>query len=115
MATPECSAITARGHLGRDGRGAPRPSAQGLLITRHGRLVEELMARVHRAGATGPLVQRADAGFFSYSLLDTLTRLGASWSMTVIINPRIRACIEAIDESAWPTIFYPDGREAPSG
>jgi hypothetical protein len=77
-----------------------------------GRFVEELVARVRRAGATGPLVLRADAGFFSYSLLDTLNRLGVSWSITVMVNPRIRACIEAIDESAWRTIFYPDGGEA---
>ena len=34
-----------------------------------GRFVEELVARVRRAEATGPLVLRADAGFFSYSLL----------------------------------------------
>jgi hypothetical protein len=58
------------------------------------------------------LVLRADAGLFSYSLLDTLTRLGVSWSVTVIINPRIRSCIEAINESAWRTIIYPDGGEA---
>jgi Transposase DDE domain group 1 len=77
-----------------------------------GRFVEELVARVRRAGATGPLVLRADAGFFSYSLVDTLNRLGVSWSITVIINPRIRACIETIDESAWRTIFYPHGGEA---
>ena len=70
------------------------------------------MARVRRAGASGALTLRADAGFFSYSLLDTLNRLGVSWSITVIINPRIRTCIEAIDESAWQTIFYPDGGEA---
>lgn len=77
-----------------------------------GRFVEELVARVRRAGASGPLVLRADAGFFSYALVDTLNRLGVSWSITVIINPRIRACIEAIDESAWQTIFYPGGGEA---
>ena len=31
----------------------------------HKRFVEELVARVRRAGATGPLTLRADAGFFS--------------------------------------------------
>ena len=77
-----------------------------------GRFAEELVARVRRAGATGSLVLRADAGFFSWALIDTLTRLGVCWTVTVIINPRIRACIEAIDESAWQTIFYPDGGEA---
>lgn len=77
-----------------------------------GRFVEELVARVRRAGASGPLVLRADAGFFSYTLVDTLTRLGVSWSVTVNISAHVRACIEAIDESAWRTIFYPDGGEA---
>ena len=38
------------------------------------RFVEELIARVRRAGATGELTVRADAGFWSYALIDTLTR-----------------------------------------
>jgi len=78
----------------------------------HKRFVEELIARVRRAGATGALVVRADAGFFSYALIDTLSRLGVAWSITVHINPHIRACIEAIDESAWEAIVYPDGGAA---
>jgi hypothetical protein len=78
----------------------------------HKRFVQELVARVRRAGASGPLVMRADAGFFSYALIDTLTRLGVAWSITVQIGPRMRACIEAIDESAWKAIVYPDGGAA---
>jgi hypothetical protein len=78
----------------------------------HKRFVSELVARVRRAGATGSLVVRADAGFFSFALIDTLTRLGVAWSITVSISPRIRACIEAIDESAWQSIVYPDGGAA---
>ncbi len=77
-----------------------------------GRFSEELIARVRRAGASGPLVVRADAGFFSYALVDTLNRLGVSWSITVNIGAHFRAAIEAIDESAWQTIRYPDGGEA---
>jgi hypothetical protein len=77
-----------------------------------GRFVEELIARVRRSGATGPVVLRADAGFFSYALIDTLNRLGVFFSITVKNNVRIRACIEAIDGSAWQTIHYPDGGEA---
>jgi hypothetical protein len=76
------------------------------------RFSEELIARVCRAGASGPLVVRADAGFFSYALVNTLIRLGVSWSITVNIGAHIRAAIEAIDESAWQTIHYPDGGEA---
>ena len=78
----------------------------------HKRFVEELVARVRRAGAAGPLVVRADAGFWSWALIDTLRRAGVAWSITVTINAQIRACIEAIDESAWVPIAYPDGGEA---
>lgn len=73
------------------------------------RFVEELIARVRRGGALGALTVRADAGFWSYALIDALTRLGVAWSITVRINPSIRKAIEAIDESTWTTITYPDG------
>ena len=76
------------------------------------RFAEELIARVRRAGAIGELTVRADAGFWNYALIDTLIRLGVAWSITVRINPSIRKAIEAIDESVWTTIAYPDGGEA---
>jgi len=76
------------------------------------RFVEELVARARRAGATGELTVRADSGFWSYALIDTLTRLGVHWSITVAISTQIRAEIEAIDEDSWQTITYPDGGEA---
>ena len=76
------------------------------------RFVEELIARVRRAGATGQLTVRADAGFWNYALIDTLVRLGVRWSVTVRINKQIRAGIDAIAETAWTTITYPDGGEA---
>ena len=76
------------------------------------RFTEELIARVRHAGATGALIVRADAGFWNYALIDTLTRLGVRWSVTVRINASIRKTIDAIDESAWTTIAYPDGGQA---
>ena len=76
------------------------------------RFCEELIARVRRAGASGALVVRADSGFFSWALIDTLARLGVSWSITVSSNPLIKAAIEAIDEAAWVSIDYPDAGEA---
>jgi hypothetical protein len=76
------------------------------------RFAEELIARVRRAGATGALTVRADAGFWNYALIDTLGRLGVAWSITVRINASIRKAIEKIDESAWTPIVYPDGGEA---
>jgi hypothetical protein len=76
------------------------------------RFVEELIARTRRAGAAGELTVRADSGFWSYALVDTLTRLGVHFSITVPITQAIRGEIEAIDEAGWEPIAYPDGGEA---
>jgi len=76
------------------------------------RFVEELIARIRRAGATGALTVRADSGFWSYKLIDTLCRLGVRWSITVPMNPQITKAIASIDEDTWTTITYPAGGEA---
>jgi Transposase DDE domain group 1 len=78
----------------------------------HRRFVEELIARVRRAGADGPLTVRADAGFYSWELVDTLNRLNVGWSITVSMNPSVRTAITAIDETDWADIVYPDGGQA---
>ena len=78
----------------------------------HKRFVEELVARVRRAGATGPLTLRADSGFFSWNLIETLTRLGVSWSVTVSMNPSVRKAIAAIVDEDWIDIAYPNGGAA---
>jgi hypothetical protein len=77
------------------------------------RFIEELIARVRRAGAAGEILLRADAGFWSRQLIDTLERLGVSYSITVNINPSIQAAIEGIPQGGWLRIDnYPDGGEA---
>ena len=76
------------------------------------RFAEELIARVRRAGATGALTVRADGGFWNYPLIDTLSRLGVAWSVTVGANKHIRAAIGTISDDAWMSIVYPDGGEA---
>ena len=76
------------------------------------RFAEELIARVRRAGATGPLRMRADAGFYNWEMINRLTRLGVAWSITVNLNPSIRKAIAGIDEHDWTDIVYPDGGQA---
>jgi hypothetical protein len=76
------------------------------------RFIEELIARVRRAGASGALTVRGDAGFYSWDLIATLARLGVDWSITVAIKPGIRAAIDAIAEDDWTDIVYPDGGHA---
>ena len=75
------------------------------------RFIDELVARVRRAGATGELTMRFDAGFWSNETIKTLNRHGVSYTMAVRAGHRsIAAAITGIDETAWRTIDYtPDG------
>ena len=72
----------------------------------------EAVRRVRRAGASGPVTVRADAGFWSYRLIETLDRLGAGWSITVPLHANVRAAVEAIPEDEWTSIGYPEGGQA---
>jgi hypothetical protein len=71
------------------------------------RFVEELIARVRRAGARGPIVLRADSGFWSNRLFALCRRLGVNFSVTVTRQKPIVEAIEAIAEDAWVDIAYP--------
>jgi hypothetical protein len=74
------------------------------------RFVDELVARCRRAGASGELTLRMDAGFWSAKTLKTLRRHGIRYSITVRQTKTIRAAITAIDQAAWLDIPYsPDG------
>jgi hypothetical protein len=74
-----------------------------------GRFLDELIARVERAGATGPKLLRADSGFWSRATFDRLDRAGWQFSIGVRLQPQVRAAIESIPESAWLTLpDYPD-------
>lgn len=76
------------------------------------RFAEELIARLRRAGATGPLTLRADSGFYNWELANRLDRLGVKWSITVNPNASTDKAITAIPEDAWIDIAYPDGGAA---
>jgi hypothetical protein len=77
------------------------------------RFVEELVARLHRAGATGAIVMRFDSGFWSAETIATLGRLGVSYTMAVRTGTKSLArAIAAITEEAWVEIDYPDGGRA---
>ena len=72
------------------------------------RFCDELIARVTRAGASGPKLLRADSGFWSGKTFDRLDRAGWQFSIGVRLQPQVRAAIEQIDESAWATLAdYP--------
>src|SRR5215217_3212004 len=71
-------------------------TARGML-----RFCDELIARVERAGATGPKLLRADSGFWSNKTFDRLDRAGWQFSIGVRLQPAVRAAIEQIHEHAW--------------
>ena len=76
------------------------------------RFIDELIARVRRAGATGQLTVRVDSGFWSNDTIATLNRLNVRYTMAVRTSTKsIAAAITAIPEQAWVEIKYTsDGR-----
>jgi len=74
------------------------------------RFVEELVARVRRAGATGELIMRFDSGFWSNRTIAVLERLEVGFTMGVRMQTSVVSAISSIAESAWTPIEYtPDG------
>lgn len=76
------------------------------------RFVDELIARVDRAGATGTVLLRADSGFWNTKVFERLERAGWQYSIGVRMIKTVRGAVEAIDEDAWQLIAYPDDGEA---
>jgi hypothetical protein len=71
------------------------------------RFIEELIARLRRAGASGELVLRCDSGFWSNDTIATLSRLGVRYTMAVRTgNVAVAKVIAAIDEESWKPIEY---------
>ncbi len=76
------------------------------------RFCEELIARVERAGASGPKLLRADSGVWNTKVFEYLEKMGWQYSIGVRMIKTVRAAVEAIDESAWQSIEYPNEGEA---
>ncbi len=66
----------------------------------------ETVSRVRNAGNTGQLTVRADSAFYSKAVLSTAVKFDVRFSITARQDTRVRAAIEAIDESAWQPIPY---------
>jgi Transposase DDE domain group 1 len=69
-----------------------------------GRFLDELLARVARAGASGVELLRADSGFWSNQTFAKLEGAGWQYSIGVRPQPPVRAAIEQIPEQAWRTL-----------
>jgi hypothetical protein len=73
----------------------------------------ETFGRVRAGGATGPLVLRADSGFYSRSVVDACHRANVAFSITAKLHKGgVKTAIAAIDESAWvPIPYFLDGAD----
>lgn len=62
--------------------------------------------RVRRAGATGPVVLRADSGFYSSKVTEACDNAGVAYSLTAKMFPALYGAITAIGEEQWSPIPY---------
>ena len=76
------------------------------------RFVRETVARVRRAGATGPILLRADSGFWSNKVIDACAAHDVGYSITVRATKAVVGAIDAIGDDAWVDIDYSDGGTA---
>jgi len=77
------------------------------------RFLDELLARVRRAGATGTILIRADNGFENKKVFKRLDGQGVQFSVGVKLHKHIREAIEQINEEDWRELSdYPDTGEA---
>ncbi len=77
------------------------------------RFVDELLARVRRAGHSSLVVLRADSGFENHKLMGRLHREGVEFSVGIKQSATVKALVAQIPEEAWtPVRDYPESGEA---
>ncbi|MHB8509289.1 MAG: transposase [Candidatus Dormibacteria bacterium] len=79
-------------------RGGPANSGHGAAS-----FASETFSRVRRAGAGGPLVLRADSGFYSRKVVEACGRHGVRLSITVRLNRKLHKLISEIHNEASPS------------
>ena len=65
------------------------------------------VATARAAGCSGLLVARADSAFYSAAFTGAVRAAGAFFSVTVRMDPKVKAAIAAIPDTAWTPIRYP--------
>jgi hypothetical protein len=83
-------------------RGGTANSARGAAS-----FATEAVHTARATGCTGTIVVRMDSAFYSAAACGAVRVAGASFSVTVAMNPHVRAAIAAIPEDAWTPIQYP--------
>jgi len=66
----------------------------------------QVFNRVRRAGANGPMVMRADSGFYNRNVTAACDKAQVSYSITAKLYKGLHDLIAAIEEEAWVPIPY---------
>jgi Transposase DDE domain group 1 len=83
-------------------RGGTANSARGAAS-----MVTEAVHTARATGCTGTIVVRMDSAFYSAAACGAVRAAGAFFSVTVAMNPHVKAAIAAIPGHAWTPIKYP--------
>ena len=65
------------------------------------------IATARAAGCTGTIVVRMDSAYYAAKVIAAIRRAAARFSVTVPMDPEVKAAIAAIAGHAWTAIKYP--------
>lgn len=102
VTTEQAAPVIAAQRLRKGTCGSPRGAA---------RMVADTLATVRRLrtpGTIGKVLLRADSAFYGHPTISTAIRGGADVSITVRLDPKLKAAIASILDVAWTTIEYTD-------
>jgi hypothetical protein len=98
ICTPLAAPVIAATRL----RGGNAASARGAAS-----MITEAARTARAAGCTGMIVVRMDSAFYGAPACSAARKAAARFSVTVRMDPKVRAAIAAIPEDAWTPIRYP--------
>jgi Transposase DDE domain group 1 len=102
LAASICTPLAAPVLAGTRLRGGNASSARGAAS-----MITESVATAREAGCSGTLVVRMDSAFYGSPACSAARKAGAYFSVTIRMDPKVRAAIAAIGEDAWTPIRYP--------
>jgi len=102
LAATICTPLAAPVIAGTRLRGGNASSARGAAS-----MITEAVTTARTAGCTGTMIVRMDSAFYGSPACSAARRARACFSVTVRMDPKVRAAIAAIGEQAWTPIRYP--------
>jgi hypothetical protein len=98
VSTNDSAPVVVAQRLRKGSCGSPRGAA---------RLVADALKTVASLSSVAPLV-RADSAFYGHATVGAALRAGADVSVTVRMDPKVKAAIATIGDDAWTPIEYTD-------